>query len=167
MLTSSQRAVVSTINRADNTQFLEQFRYTIITSHLLGPSAVGQRHMPQPDSGSGPSPNTNLETQLPSVPGVIVAVSCAFVLSWAVSWVCAGGFVHLSRKRVLLGLVLLAAAGVVGHAYIRQQWLRHVRKTALAEARTFVTRSHDFDSAASAAISFVKEVELVSRGYRM
>ncbi|EFX02464.1 proliferating cell nuclear antigen [Grosmannia clavigera kw1407] len=160
-----QRAVVSTISGADNTQFLEQFRYTVITSHLLGPSAVGQRHMPQP--GNGSPQNINADAELPSVPGVVVAVASAFVVAWTVQWVCSGGFVHLSKRRVAVGLVLLTVTAVFGHAFFRQQWLRHVRQSALTEARTFVTRSHDFDSAASAAISFIKEVELVSRGYRL
>lgn len=78
-----------------------------------------------------------------------------------------GGIAHLTKKRFVFGVVLVAAAVFVGHAYIRQQWLRYVRQSALTEVRAFVTRSHDFDSAASASIAFIKEVELVSRGYRM
>lgn len=161
------RVVASTINRADNAQFLEQFRYTIITSHLLGPSTVGQHHAPQPGEGNTAMPMPGPDDQMTALPGVIAVVASAYVLVWSVSWICSGGFVHLTKKRVIFGVLFLTAGAVVGHACLRQQRLRYVRHAGLSETRTFVTRSQDFDSAASAAISFIKEVELVSRGYRL
>lgn len=97
----------------------------------------------------------------------MVAVAGAFVFVWAIHWVYIGGIAHLTKKRFFFGIVFLAGSVVIGNAYLRQQWLRYVRQSALTEVKTFVTRSLDFDSAASAAISFIKEVELVSRGYRM
>ncbi|CAK7202744.1 hypothetical protein SEUCBS139899_005471 [Sporothrix eucalyptigena] len=175
------RAVASTISRVDNAQFIEKFRYTIITSHLLGAATLGQH--PQtgrpgssggdsngdPDNGAAAATQTqhSLDAQVPTATGIVVAVASAFVLSWAIRWVYLGGIAHLTKKRFVFGLVLVAAAVIVGNAYMRQQWLRYLRQSALSEIRAFVTRSHDFDSAASASIAFIKEVELVSRGYRI
>ncbi len=171
-----QRAVASTITRLDNAQFIEKFRYTIITSDLLGAVSLGQHQQAAArpgGSGSGghgdvdQADTTDSDVQVPTATGIAVAVVSAFVLAWAVHWVYVEGVAHLTRKRFFLAVVFLAGVVVVGNAYIRQQWLRYVRQSALTEVRTFVTRSHDFDSAASASIAFIKEVELVSRGYRM
>jgi hypothetical protein len=63
--------------------------------------------------------------------------------------------------------VLLVAVAVVAQVYVRQQWLRYLRNQALAEVTMFTSKSQDFDSASSAALSLIQEVELVSRGYRM
>ncbi|KAK7737411.1 hypothetical protein SLS53_006484 [Cytospora paraplurivora] len=54
-----------------------------------------------------------------------------------------------------------------GAAYIRQQWLKYIREQTLAEMTTFISKAQDFDSASSAAVALVQEVELVSRGYRL
>ncbi|KIH86728.1 proliferating cell nuclear antigen [Sporothrix brasiliensis 5110] len=173
------RAVASTISRVDNAQFIEKFRYTIITSHLLGAATLGQHQQPtRPGSSSGDfsgdpddratlPAQDNLDVRLPTATGIVVAVTSAFGLSWAVRWVYLGGIAHLTKKRFVFGLVFVATAVFVGHAYIRQQWLRYIRQSALVEVRSFVAKSHDFDSAASASIAFIKEVELVSRGYRI
>jgi hypothetical protein len=97
----------------------------------------------------------------------LITAASALVVAWVVSWLSSGGYAQLTKKRVAFGAALLAAVGFVSHAYIRQQWLRHLRNQALTEVTTFVSRSQDFDSASSAALSLVQEVELVSRGYRM
>ncbi|CAK7228351.1 hypothetical protein SBRCBS47491_006874 [Sporothrix bragantina] len=173
------RAVASTISRVDNAQFIEKFRYTIITSHLLGAATLGQHPQATRPGSSGGDSNRDpaetaatqsqdsLDAQVPTATGIVVAVASAFVLSWAVRWVYLGGIAHLTKKRFVFGLVLLAGAVIIGNAYMRQQWLRYLRQSALTEVRAFVSRSHDFDSAASASIAFIKEVELVSRGYRI
>ncbi|CAK7263181.1 hypothetical protein SEPCBS119000_000351 [Sporothrix epigloea] len=170
-------AVASTIGRIDNAQFTEKFRYTIITSHLLTAASFGQHpQAPHPGASETPAENelalgTRSEdgagARIPSATGIIVAVTSAFVFSWTVRWVYRGGIAHLTKKTIVFGLIVLAGAVVVGNAYIRQQWLLYLRNSALAEVRAFVARSHDFDSAASASIAFIKEVELVSRGYRI
>jgi len=91
----------------------------------------------------------------------------ALALAWMISWVYEGGYSHLTKKRFLFALCVLAAVALFGHAYIRHQWLRYVRESALKEVTAFVSRSQDLDSASSAAVGLIQEVELVSRGYRM
>lgn len=84
-----------------------------------------------------------------------------------VKYLFSGGLAHLTKKRVAISAVILIAVASVSHAYLRQQWLRYLRNQALNEVTIFVSRSQEFDSASSAAISLIQEVELVSRGYRM
>ncbi|KAI5297669.1 hypothetical protein KEM56_004636, partial [Ascosphaera pollenicola] len=49
----------------------------------------------------------------------------------------------------------------------RRHWLRHLRRYVIDITGLLVTNSHSFDSAASAALAVIQEVELVSRGYRL
>lgn len=159
-----QKAVASTIDRADNTKFLEQFRYTIVASQLLnGQSILGQQHLLHHQSEAPPvAPMNN-----PTTTGLILTASGALILAWLVSWVYSGGYSHLTKKRVLVAVVLLVVAGVLSHAYVKQQWLRYLREQAVTEVSALVSKSQDFDSASSAAAALIQEVELVSRGYRM
>jgi hypothetical protein len=157
--------VASTIDRADNTKFLEQFRYTIVASQLLnGQSILGQQHLLNRQSDPLPATHT---VNNPTTTGLILTASGALVLAWLVSWVYSGSYSHLSKKRVLVTAGLLVVAAVLSHAYVKQQWLRYLREQAVEEVSTFVSRSQDFDSASSAAAALIQEVELVSRGYRM
>ncbi|TPX16717.1 uncharacterized protein E0L32_003658 [Thyridium curvatum] len=163
---SYSRAVVSRIDRADNSKFIEQFRYTIIASQLLtGHSALGVQHRPSTQDGSAKAGEH--DALAPTTAGLMVAAAAAVALAWVISWVYMGGYSYLTKKRVFVVLGLLVAVSVLGHAYIRQQWLRYIRSQALNEVTNFVTRSQDFDSATSAAVGLIQEVELVSRGYRL
>lgn len=156
--------MTSTIDRADNTKFLEQFRYTIVASQLLnGQSILGQQHLHNNQSEGPPVAHMNN----PTTTGLILTASGALILAWLVSWVYAGGYSHLTKKRVIATVVLLVIAAVLSQAYVKQQWLRYLREQAVREVSTLVSRSQDFDSASSAAAALIQEVELVSRGYRM
>lgn len=158
-------AVATTLDRADNSKFLEQFRYTIVASQLLsGHSILGQHGQAQSSKihpGSGQDPN------IPTQTGLLLTAVGALGLAWFISWLYGGGFSHLTKKRVVVFVVVFGVAGVASQAYIRQQWLKYVREQALTEITTFVSRAQEFDSASSAAVALVQEVELVSRGYRL
>lgn len=73
----------------------------------------------------------------------------------------------MTKRRLILVLIIAAAAALVGQVFVRRQWLRYRREQSLAEISTFISNSQNFDSATEAALSLVQEVELVSRGYRM
>jgi len=98
---------------------------------------------------------------------LLATAAAALVVAWVVRWIYSGGYAHLTKKRVSFSALVLVAVAAISQAYIRQQWLRYLRNQALAEVATFVSKSQDFDSASSAALLLVQEVELVSRGYRM
>jgi len=162
---SYSKAVVSRIDRADNLKFIEQFRYTIVASQLLSGHSIAahQNYQGRPKD----TPETIQIAANPTTTGVLAAAAAALVVAWMVKWVHSGGWAHLTKKRVSFTALVLVAVAVVSQAYLRQQWLRYLRNQALSEVTTFVSKSQDFDSACSAALSLVQEVELVSRGYRM
>ncbi|PHH63717.1 hypothetical protein CDD81_5589 [Ophiocordyceps australis] len=156
-------AVTASIDRADNAKFLEQFRYTIIASQLLsGHSLLVPRSTGQPLPTLAYSDNPLLSTE-GIIASVLGALAVAVILSWlrnSVQW-------HMSRKRMAFLFLVLAVTAFLGQIYMRRQWLRYRREQALCEMATFVSNSHDFDSAIEATLSLVQEVELVSRGYRI
>jgi Mysoin-binding motif of peroxisomes len=164
MLLRLQTAVATRIDRADTHKFLEQFRYTIVASQLLsGHSVFAQSGIP----AHSQSPTDKSETsQLPShgaVASILVALGVAYFVSWLVS----GGYTHMTKKRVATIVVFAAVFLLIAQIYSRRQWLRYRRGQALSEVTAFVSNSQDFDSATSAAMALIQEVELVSRGYRM
>ncbi|KAG6017501.1 hypothetical protein E4U43_001037 [Claviceps pusilla] len=163
---SCSAAVDATIDRADNSKFLEQFRYTIIASQLLsGTSILGHR----PVAPSIPRPPAGSEHQqfVLSTEGILASILGALVIAVILSWLRGHGSSYVTRKRLAFFLVLLAAATFLGQIYMRRQWLRYRREQSLAGMTTFVSNSNDFDSASEATLSLVQEVELVSRGYRI
>ena len=163
-LTIEQRAVATAVNQADNAKFLEQFRYTIIASQLLsGHSALGQHRSSKQDQAHP----DNDEVPVPTSVGIVCTTLGAIAVASLINWVYEGGYSYLTKKRFFFALSLLALAAVLAHAYIRHQWLRYVRESALKEMARFVLQSQDFDGVTSAAVGLIQEVELVSRGYRM
>ncbi len=163
---SYSKAVASSMDRADNLKFIEQFRYTIVASQLLsGHSIAAQHHYNGRSREEGVDRGQNVV--VPTSAGLAATAAGALLVAWMISWVYYGGYSHLTKKRVVFAGVLLVAGGFLSQVYIRQQWLRYLRNQALAEVTTFVSKSQDFDSASSAALSLIQEVELVSRGYRM
>lgn len=158
-------AVASKLDRADNSRFIEQFRYTIVASQLLsGHSIHGQHVSAQSSMMLGPG---SQDPNIPSETGLMLTAVGALSVAWFISWLYGGGITNLTKKRVVVFIVVFAGAGLASQAYIRQQWLRYVRGQTLAEISTFVSKAQDFDSASSAAMALIQEVELVSRGYRL
>lgn len=158
-------AVASKLDRADNSRFIEQFRYTIVASQLLsGHSILGQHVSAQSSMMMGPG---GQDPSIPSETGLVLTAVGALSVAWFISWLWGGGITNLTKKRVVVFVVVFAGAGLASQAYIRQQWLKYVRRQALADLSTFVSKSQDFDSASNAAVALIQEVELVSRGYRL
>lgn len=158
--------MVASLDRADNSKFLEQFRYTIIASQLLsGTSILG--HRPAAPSVPGANSDDKHNQPLLSTEGMLASILGALAIAVVLSWVLGNAPSYVTRKRLAFLLVLCAAAAFLGQIYMRRQWLRYRRMQSLAEIATFVSNSNDFDSASEATLSLVQEVELVSRGYRM
>lgn len=161
-------AVATKLDKADNSRFIERFRYTIVASQLLsGHSMLGQHVPSQSTRLDGPATAAQEEPSMPSQTGLLLTAVGALGLAWFISWLYGGGITNLTKKRVVVFVFVFSVAGVASQAYIRQQWLRHVREQTLAEMSAFVSKAQDFDSVSSAAVALVQEVELVSRGYRL
>ncbi|KAG6026390.1 hypothetical protein E4U40_002051 [Claviceps sp. LM458 group G5] len=159
-------AVVASIGRADNSKFLEQFRYTIIASQLLsGTSILG--HRPAAPSISSDAATCEAQQSVLSTQGLLASILGALAIAVILSWVLGNGSAYITRKRLACFVALLAAATFMGQIYMRRQWLRYRREQSLTEIGSFVSNSNDFDSASEATLSLVQEVELVSRGYRI
>lgn len=118
----------------------------------------------------GPSRDPLLQTTLPgsfTLAGAIATALLAFVVAWLIHWTRGEGDFIAGKGRIVVFLAIMMVFVIVGYAYIRRQWLQHLRQQTLVEISEFVGTAHDFDTAAAGALTLVQEVELVSRGYRM
>ncbi|KAI9720455.1 MAG: hypothetical protein M1812_002961 [Candelaria pacifica] len=164
------RAVNSRVGRVDNARFLEQFRYIIIASQLLNDEHINTA---QVYNGSLESPTNS--AQSPDSPciaplglrGALLTTIGAFGLVWILHWALGGNQRHFSKDRLGLAFTVLATAGLCFYAYIRRQRLHYLRQQAVDTASSFVNEAQQFDNVASAAITLIQEVELVSRGYKL
>lgn len=64
-------------------------------------------------------------------------------------------------------LTVLAVAALVGYQYGRRQWLKSLRRQAVTAASDLTTNWQSFEASSSSTLSFIQEVELVSKGYRL
>jgi len=165
-LNTYSSAVASSIDRADNLKFIEKFRYTIVASQLLTGVSISTNHH-YGGRARGEGSDVTQDVVVPTSKGMVMTASGALLVAWIISWVYYGGLAQLTKKRVVFAAAILIAGASVSQLYMRQQGLRYLRQQALAEVIKFVSESQDFDSAASAALSLIQEVELVSRGYRI
>ncbi|GME25416.1 Proliferating cell nuclear antigen PCNA [Neofusicoccum parvum] len=163
------RAVNSRLGRADNTRFLEHFRFTIISSQLLSEHS-GQTAFKVP---SGPADGATQAIEYKggsiNVTGAAATGVGAFVVVSLLHWAResrqgGGGF----NKGRLFVVVMATAVGLtVAYAHAKRQWLQNLRHRAVAAASALVSNLQAFDTSASSALMLIQEVELVSRGYRL
>ena len=113
------------------------------------------------------APAANQDRSIISLEGIFASVLGALSVAIILSWILSPGPSYVTRKRLFFLVLLLTALALLGPVYMRRQWLRYRREQSLLEVASFVSNSHDFDSATGAALSLIQEVELVSRGYRM
>lgn len=94
---------------------------------------------------------------------------CILAISVLVGWVFRWGDrqSHISRGRTIIALFMSMVVGIVLFAHNRRRWLRVLRGRAIELASQFVENSQTYDILASNAVTFIQEVELVSRGYRL
>ncbi|KGO75397.1 Proliferating cell nuclear antigen, PCNA [Penicillium italicum] len=164
-------AYSSTLNvrlaRSDNERFLEQFGYVIVASQLLNEhSAPSYTSAADVLSAKQPSALPSLSTTF-GIQGAIVTAATSFSIAWLLHWSRSRAGSGLSLKKVGALLILLPAVGVFFYAFAKRQWLKYLRHQAVEAAGTFIGNAQGFDSAASASVVFIQEVELVSRGYRI
>ncbi|SPN97057.1 uncharacterized protein DNG_00573 [Cephalotrichum gorgonifer] len=158
--------VASHIDQADNTKFLERFRYTIVASQLLaGHLGFSQNtfvaHGAESTTGDGQN------NDLPPDPSVLFSVTGTILVAFIAAWMAAGGYESLTKRRLIFLAFVLTLVILVAPVYFKRQWLRYRRDQALSEVSDFVSISQGLDSAIGAAVSLIQEVELVSRGYRI
>ncbi|KAJ5183422.1 hypothetical protein N7492_001038 [Penicillium capsulatum] len=160
-------ALNARIGRGDNERFLEQFGYVIVASQLLNEhsapsytSAADVASAPQP--ADLPSLSTTFGLQ-----GAIVTATTSFSIAWLLHWGRSKTGSGISPRRIGVLLILVPVLGILFYAFAKRQWLKYLRHQAVEAAGNFVGNAQGFDSAASASVMFIQEVELVSRGYRI
>ncbi|KAJ9299135.1 hypothetical protein DTO271G3_3377 [Paecilomyces variotii] len=159
--------VSSRVGRSDNERFLEKFGYLIVASQLLN------EHSPPSYTSAADVLSKVPAAQLPSLSetfglqGVVFTAATSFSVAWLMHWSRSKSGSGFNTRRVAVLLILLPVIALVFYAFTRRQWLKYVRHQAVEAAAVLVSNARSFDSAASASVVFVQEVELVSRGYRM
>lgn len=82
-------------------------------------------------------------------------------------WVLRRGEDGIERGRAIIAFVGMIITGALFFSHARRRWLRDLRGRAIELAGQFVEQSQRYDILVSNAITFIQEVELVSRGYRL
>lgn len=165
-------AVNSRLGRADNERFLEHFRYTIVASQLLEQYLDHGSLNPAAVSGS---PNLGLDgasegstQKVPtSVYGAAAVTVVALVIAYLLDRFRSQRPNVLSKSRVAFVLVALSAVAFVGYGYNRRQRLRYLRQQAVDGVSTLTATWQAFELSSTSALSFIQEVELVSKGFRL
>ncbi|KAJ5503566.1 hypothetical protein N7463_006440 [Penicillium fimorum] len=153
--------------RSDNERFLEQFGYVIVASQLLNEhSAPSYTSAADVLSAKQPSTLPSLSTTF-GIQGALVTALTSFSIAWLLHWTRSRTGPGLSLKKVGVLLIFVPAVGIFFYAFAKRQWLKYLRHQAVEAAGTFIGNAQGFDSAASASVVFIQEVELVSRGYRI
>lgn len=163
-------AMYSRLRRADNARFIEHFRYIIVASQLLN-EYLDQGCLPSetvPSSGfSSTTDGSGVPSVSTSLYGAAATATVAFALVFLLHWARPTRSGYLSKSKTALALITFTVVGIVGYAYIRRQWLKFLRRNAVGAASSLTTNWQAFELASSSALSFIQEVELVSKGYRL
>lgn len=99
--------------------------------------------------------------------GLAATAIVAFAVAYTVRWLHVADFVYPSTSGIVPALSLLGIVIVAMAYYSAGHWLLQAQTRAIESAVALTTNMRDLDSAASAGIALVQEVELVSRGYSM
>ncbi|EEH38003.1 hypothetical protein PAAG_00924 [Paracoccidioides lutzii Pb01] len=164
------KAVVrTTIGKSENERFLEQFGYIIVASQLLNEqcapsySAITRllsNTRSNEDQSSTRAANFGL-------PGAVFTAGASFSVVWILHWARSRQGSDWNVWRICVLVVLLLAIAISFYAFAKRQWLKYLRRQAVGVASVLVANAQSFDSAASASVILIQEVELVSRGYRL
>ncbi|KAE8379150.1 Mysoin-binding motif of peroxisomes-domain-containing protein [Aspergillus bertholletiae] len=160
-------ALNSRVGRSDNERFLEQFGYVIVASQLLN------EHSAPSYTSAADVLSSSRSADLPSISstfglqGAVVTASTSFSIAWLLHWSRPRTGAGLNSRKVGVLLVLVPVIGVLFYAFAKRQWLKYLRHQSVDAAGVFIGNAQGFDSAASASVVFIQEVELVSRGYRI
>ncbi|KAI7511540.1 hypothetical protein KC347_g3282 [Hortaea werneckii] len=163
-------ALNSRLSRADNAKFIEHFRYVIVASQLLN-EYLDHGSLPRSADtelgGDGVQDESGIPDVKTSLYGAFAVAAFAFALVYLIHWARSGHSSFLSHGRVALALAVFALVAFVGYAYVRRQWLKFLRRNAVASVTTLTSTWQAFEVSSSSALGFIQEVELVSKGFRL
>ncbi|KAL9125209.1 MAG: hypothetical protein Q9217_005548 [Psora testacea] len=163
-------AIHSHLGWTKNAHFLEQYRYVIVGSQLLSghlnPTPYKRQYPPKPAEGDASRWQQD-RAFVPTGLGLSLTALSAFVLAWSIRWLRNKVLASYSIPGVNILVLVCAIALMIIYTYTRRQWLHNLRLQAIRSASRLTTSMQEFDTATSAAITLIQEVELVSRGYYM
>jgi hypothetical protein len=155
------------LGRADNTKFLEQFRYIIVASQLLSEHAYHGQGVQLAIENEWTSGAVAPHLGGFTLTGAAITATVAFGIVWMLHWVRRAGSRSSASGRAAVAITIFVVLATSVYAYVRRQWLQYLRQQTLVETSSFVAKAQGLDAAISAAVTLIQEVELVSRGYRM
>ncbi|CAK4030798.1 hypothetical protein DOTSEDRAFT_75773 [Lecanosticta acicola] len=162
----------SHVGRVDNANFIEHFRYTVVASQLLNeyldhgafnPNA----HTTTTPGLDGPADASSASATSTSIYGAVATAAVALALVYVIQWARTRRGVSWSKSQIAFVLAVLAVAALVGYQYGRRQWLKSLRRNAVTTASDLTSNWQSFEVSSSSTLSFIQEVELVSKGYRL
>jgi len=164
--------VQTTLGKEDNHRFLEHFRYVVIASQLLVDTTAPSSHrlsasFPGSSFPPQPVPSTSISSASFGPGGILLAAVAASPILYILRSIRTGWSSGISLVALLLLSCAVAVVGSLLYAYARRQWLKNLRRQAVLAASKFVAAMQDYETAAAALLTFVQEVELVSKGYRL
>lgn len=167
---SCSSAFHSRLGGTENAHFLEKFRYIIVASQLLSdiqnPTTYNRQTLPPPRTDTTWESNEEQDTTF-TWSGLLLTNATAFALAWSIRWLRNTTWACSNRWRISLVIAVVTIAAVVLYAYSRRQKLVNLRVQAGEGASSVTSNAQNFDAVASAALTLIQEVELVSRGYRI
>ncbi|KAK7205833.1 Mysoin-binding motif of peroxisomes-domain-containing protein [Myxozyma melibiosi] len=165
----------------ENSQFLERFRYILVTSQLLdeNPSVAGYGQTENSSSQPNPqNPFDNTRTKNRRFAGIdgaqkywVGSGGCVIVVAMLFSWMLRSSdkqaAIVAAKYRVVMALILFMIVFLFLHAHSWRKRLRSTRRTAVSYASQFVKSSHSFDANVSRTIGIVQEIEFISKGFNL
>lgn len=164
------KAVNSRLGRADNERFLEHFRYIIVASQLLNEYLDQGSLLPGPAARPGEDGSSeSLEVLFvkTDIYGAVATAAIAFTLVYVVHWARSSRSGIFNKGRIALAVSIFALIAFVSYAYVRRQWLKYLRRHAITAVSSLTANWQAFEISTTSAVSFIQEVELVSKGYRL
>lgn len=91
-----------------------------------------------------------------------MTAAITFAIAWAIDSIRKVGF-----RDIGLALIVSTFTAFILYIVYRRQRLKYLRSQVVHHASTLISNAQHFDAAVASAITFIQEVELVSRGYSM
>ena len=146
------------------------FRYTIVASQLLNEHSNSKTYKRQsfpPPARDGSSQWDKEQSFVPSWEGLALTGVTAFALAWSIRWFHSRGIARYNTPHKVAFVSTCSVFTIILYYCFRRHWLHYLRVRAVESASSLTVSARDFDAAASAGITLIQEVELVSRGYNM
>lgn len=167
-----REALRSKLNDGENGQFLEKFRYCLVSSQLL---EAGPRYRALANTDNKKILSSyKARVLFGDEPWKLLKVSKKFwvgssggcllaVIGVLIEFYKSG---KMTTKKSIIVFVVCLCTILYLFAHSRRKALRYVRAKAILQAQLFVNNNYRFDQAAGRLLGLVQEVELLARGYR-